>query len=329
LGDKPVSAMVIKFTIHEPAPPAPPKTALASPATAKWWAEQVEEKTQGRVKVDIKWAGVLGRPPDYVKMIGNPGVADAGQVIGAYHTWETPLRCAAGLPFLTTGLEALPKALDKLYKDWPAMQEELKKVNLKLMFNGTIHGYWMSLNLKKAPTTLGDLAGKKINGPGYYNRILARYDIAQVSVSAPAAYEALQRGVIVGKISPLHVHKLFSYYEVCKTMVDLEFIGGQSANMYAMNLDVWNKISPKDQKAIESVNAVAYDHLLQLMYKERDSVFEFLKKRGVKLVKFSPEEQSRTKDKCAESIWDEWIKDTKKRGIPGEEFLKRYRAALK
>jgi TRAP-type transport system periplasmic protein len=321
-------SITLKFTTHEPAPPAPPAVAVSSPDLTRWWAAQVEEKSQGRIKVNVQWNGILGKPQDFIKMIGS-GSADAGQLIGVYFTWETPLRCVSDLPFLTTGFETACPALDKVYADWTPMQDELKKFNLKLLFNIQPHANWMVLNAKQAPAKLSDLAGMKIGPPGAsYGKLLESAGITSVSVSAPETYEALQKGVIAGKVSALQNPKTFAHFEVTKYLVDLEFTGGQSVNGYVMNLETWNKLSPDDQKMFQALSDASYKYYVKAQQDERQSLLDFYKQKGMTLVAFPAEEQAAIKAKASKSIWDAWVKEAEGRGIPGAEALKRYQDAV-
>ena len=50
--------------------------------------------------------------------------------------------------------------------------------------------------------------------------------------------------------------------------------------------------------------------------------------QGVKFITFSPEEQAKIRDRCAEAVLTDWIEKTDKKGAPGKEFLERYRAIV-
>lgn len=323
-----VKPVTLKFTTIVTTPPPPPAELVGDQDAIVWWAAQIEEKTQGRVKINMQWSGILGKPADFVKMIGT-GVAEAGHIVGVYHTSELPLRNVASLPFLTSGFETAAPALDKLYVEWAPMRDELKKFNLMLMVNQQPLNNWLCLNAKQAPTKMSDLAGMKIGPPGAsYGKLLEAYNITSVSVSAPETYEALQKGVIAGKVSTLQNPKQYAQYEVAKYMVDFEFTGGQTINGYVINLDTWNKISPADQKAIQSVNDAIFKHYVAYLKDERQKLLDFYKSKGMVLVSFSPEEQAAVKAKVAQTIWDEWVKESTVRGIPATEALKRYQDAV-
>jgi TRAP-type C4-dicarboxylate transport system substrate-binding protein len=111
-------------------------------------------------------------------------------------------------------------------------------------------------------------------------------------------------------------------------MVPLDFAGGHPINPQAINLDVWNKISPQDQKAIEEISAKMIDRQIELTDKEKAGLEKFLSDKGVKSIEFSPKDKARLRE-TRQVVWDEWLKTTRKKGIPGDEFLKRFQAKVK
>lgn len=312
--------IVLKWTTFEPDVPG------ATTEMVRRFASLTEEKTEGRVKVKPYWGGVLGKVNDFLKMIGGSGVADGGFVVTTYSQWEVPLWAAGGLPFNWSGYRIAPQASWALYKEWPTMQEEWKKVNVKPLWAFTPHPYY--LGLKKSINTMDDLKGQKITSFGYNNKIVEQFGISNITLGAPQTYDALGKGVIEGLILPYHTFKIFRNYEYTKYLVDFSFIGGTPMNTMAINVDVWNKILPKDQKAIEEIAAGMHDWFVAEMDKETKTLDAFYKNNGVEIIKFSPEEQARIIELCTEPVWSDWLATATKQGVPGEEFLNRYRAKI-
>jgi len=80
--------LVLKWTTFEPEVPGSTQLAL------KRMAKLTEEATEGRVKIKIYWGGVLGKAPDFLKMVGGAGVADGAFLVPTYNQWEVPLLAA-------------------------------------------------------------------------------------------------------------------------------------------------------------------------------------------------------------------------------------------
>lgn len=334
-------AVIVSLLVVGCAKPAPTPTPQAEPIVLKWathepnggmctqallrrFAELTEEKTEGRVKVEIYWGAVLGKLPDYLKMIGGAGVADGGFVVPTYHQWEIPLSAAAGLPFLSTGYRVPGKATWELYNEWPAMQEEWEKWNVKPLMALPNHPHWIVC--KNPVTTMEELNGKKTWVAGFWQVVANHYGIINVKMTAPESYDSLEKNMIVGVIGmPYHTLKIFKYFEPCKNFIDLEFAGGAPVNFEAINLDVWNKISPVDQKTIEEITASLSDWYITKMGEETESLTEFFTEQGVTFVEFSPEEQAKMRDATAELTWNDWAATANEKGLPAEEFLQRFK----
>ena len=311
----------LKWTTFEPDVPG------SSQQAVRRFAELVEEKTEGRVTIKVYWGGVLGKAPDFLKMIGGKGVADGGFIIHTYHQWEIPLVAASGLPFLTTGYRTGPAATTKLYKEWPALQEEMKKVNVKPLWFFQPHPHWICV--KEPFKKWTDLKGKKMWVAGFYQKMTNSFGVINVTMSAPEAYDAMQKGVIEGVFgNPYHTFKIFKYTEIGKYLVEWPF-GGQPVNMQGINLDVWNKISPKDQKAIEEIAAGMNDWFVDVQDKESIKLKEYFEKTmGCEHIRLSDEEYAWIEPIGKDIIWSSWLETAKKNGVPGEEWFKRYRAIL-
>ena len=315
----PAEPIVLKWTTHEPNTPG---------STQEWirqFAAQVEEKTEGRVKVEVFWGAVLGKVSDWVKIVGQPGVADAGFIVSTYHQWEIPMWAAAGLPGFSTGYKIQGKALWDLYNEWPAMQQEMEKVNVKPLAALHCHPHYMTL--AQPMTTIDELKGKKMWIAGFWSPLTDYLGIVNVQMTAPELYEALQKKLISGALGlPFHAQRIFKTYEQNKYFYSFAFSGGSPVNGEVINLDVWNSISPKDQKTIEGICASLDDWYINEMDRETGELNKFFEEQGVTIGELSPADQDRWKELCADIIWPDWVATANERGIPAEEFLERYKA---
>ena len=322
--EKPIT---LSCTVHYPPPPPAPAKIYAEHLILIRWAKEVEARTEGRVKVKYHYGSVLGKPMDFVRMVGGKGVADMGNIVGVFHQWELPLFAGIHQPFLTTGVETPMKASWRLYQEWAPMREEWVKHNLKPLWWYVTDPYYMVIG--KQISTLDDIKGLKIYGPGSFAGIVKRFGAVPTFIPGPEAYEALQRGVLDGLVFPFSPIKSFRFYEVRKVFVDFTFAGSQAACAMAINQDVWNKISPKDQRALEELSAEMPSYYLKYFRETEEDVFKFFKSNGVTFIRLAPEEESRVKERCAQEMWSEWITLAEQKGVPAKEFLDRYKAIVK
>ena len=318
-------SMNLKFYTHEPAPPPKVEDQAGTARGYKWLAEQIEKRTDGRIKVKIFWGGTLGPPKDSLKMIGSPGIADMGNMATWSYRWDVPISGGGPqLPFLTRGLREAPRAMGKLYGEWPYLEQEWKKWNVKILCFAISGTYHLAVDYKGAINKLDDLSGLKVRGVFHYPHVLKEFGIVNVSMGSRGIYEAIQRGVIDGAIMPFAPIKVFKWDEVINQIVDFTFAGGQNPVPIGINLDVWNKISPADQEIIQKIGSEASDYFADAVESGENRAAQYFKAKNIKIVHFSPEEEARIKRLGAEKAWNIWVEQCKKRGAPGDEFLKRY-----
>ena len=313
--------IILKWTTFEPDVPA------ATQESLRRMAKLIAEQTEGRVQIKIYWGSVLGKAPDFLKMVGGVGVADGGFIVTTYNQWEVPLFAAGGLPFLTKGHRVAALATWELYNEWPAMQAELKKVNVKPLWVYQPHAHWSGV--VNPIKSIDELKGKKVWAAGFWQEMAKALGMVNVPMVAPEAYDALQKGLIVGIIGmPYHTFRIFKYTETLKYLVEWPY-GGQPICSHVVNLDVWKKISPKDQRTIEKLCAGMHDWFVEEVDKEAVKLRGYYKTQGVEEIRLSSEEYERMGKIGKDAVWSSWLKTAKEKGVPGEEWFKRYQEKVK
>ena len=78
------------------------------------WAEMVEKKSGGKLKVTVFPGGVLGKPADHWDMAQN-GVVDITWGTHNYTAGRFPLTSAMDLPFLINSAKGGSRALQEYY----------------------------------------------------------------------------------------------------------------------------------------------------------------------------------------------------------------------
>lgn len=314
----------LSYTVHW-APP-PKEGGANDQVSLVHWAKEIEKQTQGRVRFEIFYASSLGKVTDFAKMIGG-GLAAGGAIIAVYTQWQIPLFAGTMNPFLTTGIDVQARAIAKLYNEWAPMRDEWTKVNIKPLWFFTGDPY--RLILKQKISSFDELKGKKIWGGGGYADIMKRFGITPVFFPPAQVYEAMQKGTLDGLFFPYGPSSFFKFHEIGKFYVDMTFLGCQTPAGHSINIDVWNKISPVDQKTIEKISAGMHKFFLDYTKKDEERLRKFFQSQGVTFISLSPAEQAKIRDRCAEEVLGEWISKAERQGVPGREFLNRYKAAVK
>jgi TRAP-type C4-dicarboxylate transport system substrate-binding protein len=163
---------------------------------------------------------------------------------------------------------------------------------------------------------------------GFWQELADAVGIVNVPMIAPQAYDALNKGVIVGVMGmPYHTWRIFKYTETVKYLIELPY-GGQPICAHVVNLDKWNRISRKDRKTIEDIMASMHDWFVVAVDKEEVKLREFFKNQGVTEIRFSQEEYARIADIGRDVVWSSWLKTANAKNVPGDEWFTRYRAMV-
>lgn len=292
------------------------------------FAKQVGDKTQGRVKIDIRWGSVLGKITEYPQMVSGGGVAQGGTMPGTFAMADLPFWSAPGLPFFTSGYKVAPRAIWALGNEWDVMQKEAEKMNMKIV--GVTQMDPAVILTKEKISSIADLKGKKMTALSYWAALMPELGIAHVALGGGETVDALQKGLIFGLWGNTYgTSKRLKQYEQCKYQYLLP-LGGNTVVLYAINKGVWDKISAKDQKTIQAI----FDDLTVNFYPkaldtDTEAVREFYKSQGVTESVLPDADYAKVRDIGKPMIINDWLKKMKDRGLSGEEWIKRYEAKVK
>jgi TRAP-type C4-dicarboxylate transport system substrate-binding protein len=278
------------------------------------WAKEVEKRTGGAVKVNI-FAGATLMPADQTYDGVVKGIADIGMSVFSYSKGRFPLSEVLDLPLgYTSGLQATRLANAYYQKFQPKELADVKIMYLMAHGPGILH-------TKRPVEKLEDLAGMKIRGTGTSAKIVAALGATPVAMPQNEAYDALQKGVVEGLVSPIETLKGWKYAEVVKyTTRDLG--AAYSVGFFvAMNRAKWDALPKEAQAAIEAVNA----EWIQKAGKAWDDFdkagTEFALAKGVKIIELSKAEDARWAEKVRPMLAD-YVAAAKAKGLPGDEALK-------
>ena len=304
--------------------PFPEKLATLT-SWEKWFAAEIEKRTNGRVKIKIFWSQSLGKTSDLPDLVQSGGV-DMTMLVPGYYPARFPLAMASNqLWFVNwTNEEAFAVAKALYWVD--PIQSELDKQNMKLMYIQVLPKYqlWAWQELK----TVADLKGKKIRSWGpYMPRLYSAIGAVGVNLVQADWFEAMQKHMIDGGFFSVSMGLASKVDEVAKyiTMVDL---GINTGPMCIMNKDKWNSLPSDIKKIFQEVMAEMPAMGKQLTIDAETAGMEKANAMGITLVPF-PERQ-----KWIDALPDiraQWADDMAKKGLGKEaqQMIKLWDAALK
>jgi TRAP-type C4-dicarboxylate transport system substrate-binding protein len=278
------------------------------------WAREVEKRTAGAVKINI-FAGATLTPADQTYDGVVKGIADIGMSVLAYSKGRFPLTEVLDLPLgYTSGLQATRLANAYYRKFQPKELADVKIMYLMAHGPGILH-------TKEPVEKLEDLKGVKIRCTGGSAKVVAALGGTPVAMPQNEAYDALQKGVVSGLVSPIETLKGWKYAEVVKyTTRNL----GSSYSLgffIAMNKSKWDALPKEAQAAIEAVNAEWVDKAGKAWDDFDKAGTEFALSKGVKIIELSKAEDARWAE-LVKPVLGDYVTAAKAKGVPGDEALK-------
>jgi TRAP-type C4-dicarboxylate transport system substrate-binding protein len=247
------------------------------------------------------------------------GISDIGFSVLAYTRGKFPLTEVSDLPLgMKSGLVAT-KVINDYYKKFkPKELDEVKIMYLHGHGPGIIH-----TKRQDEVKTLGDLKGMKIRCTGMAAKIAKALGATPVAMPMGETYDALSRGVVEGSMAPQEALQGWKWGEVVRYTIE-NFGSSYSSGMFVvMNKGKWNALPPDIQQIIEKVN----EEYIEKQGKTWDEIDkagrDYTIKLGNKIVPLSQDEDWKWQ-KAVKPLLDEYKKNMKDNGLPGEEVLSFY-----
>jgi TRAP-type C4-dicarboxylate transport system substrate-binding protein len=281
--------------------------------TAQAWAEAIQERTNGRVEIQIHAGGTLSKAPDvYRGVVSN--VSGLGMSCFAYTRGAFPLLEALDLPLGYPDGKTATRAANEIVQRF--QPEEL--ANVKVMY---IHAHGPGvLATNKEVRRYEDIQGLKIRGTGLSAKIVESLGGVAVGLSQPDTYEALRKGTVDATLCPIETLKGWKQGEVIKSVTDLSAVGYTTAMFVVMNRQVWDSLPPDIQKIIEETNAEWIDKHGEAWDVADQEGRAFVAELNHPVYELSAEDQAKAVA-AVRPILDEYVAGATAKGLPGKEVL--------
>jgi len=213
----------------------------------KEFAKIVEEKTNGRIKIDVYAGGQLGDEKSVIEAIQMGGIDFARVNAQPLSDFAKPLRVLS-LPYLFDNSEHLWKVLDGPIGD--ELLDTLKDANMigLAYYDSGARSFYNSKHEVKTPV---DLKGLKIRVQ--QSELMVGLVEALGASATPMAYEevynGLQTGVIEGAENNWPSYYSTSHYEVAKYLT-LDY-HTMTPEVVIASKALWDKLSDEDKQIIK------------------------------------------------------------------------------
>ncbi len=326
LASSPVIAQDIK--------PMTMKVASNYPATSLFsrvqqhFLDQVTAKTNGKIKFEWFYGGVLLKATDVFPGISR-GVVDIGfSVPAAFNPREYPISDIT-LPFITEN----PGAASFAFRDWynknPAVQGEFKKNNVHVLL--TLPAAENVLWSMNKVSTAADLKGMRIRtllGPA---QVLTSLGATAVTVPYTDAIDLLSRGGVDAiSTTPFEQGVMDGLPNMVNFLSPAARMGIFATVVTGINLQTWNGL-PKPLQTIFSTAANdALMFYISEQSKEADkSVDILLKSTKVQVVPMDAAEAKKWRDATNDAVVKIYLDKASKAGVNGQALLDDYIALIR
>ncbi|MDQ0269686.1 TRAP transporter substrate-binding protein [Cytobacillus purgationiresistens] len=281
------------------------------------WKELVEEKTDGRVKVNLYHGSSLGKSSSVYQDIKG-GLYDASLLVTNYF-YDTSFfpYTIGGLPFAFEG----PSEASAILKDFGEKYAKEGLEDVILMPPTSTDGY--DLFSTKPIKSIADLKNKKMRTSGKSeNAFIEALGGIPVSITSEGIYEGLEKGMIdTAFYTPIGAEAI-KYDEPAPYITKMGVLVNPLIPL--MNKEFFESLPEDLQKLFEEELNPALSEMFTKSYESEleeshNKLQDAVKTRGeFKTLSASETEEYRSNGKAA---WDLWIKDADQKGYDGQEMV--------
>lgn len=248
------------------------------------FAEEVEAKSGGTIKIDIQAGGVLGSENDVLDtMLGGGGTIQMSRISAfALTSYGGEKSMLLSLPYTFVNREHFWAFADSDLADEFLLEPHENGSGVRGLFYGE-EGF-RHFFTKNEISGMEDLAGMKLrvsNDP-VMNGLVESLGANPVVVSFGELYSALQTGVADGAEQPIANYKSNAFPEVAPNMIlDGHTLG---AIQVIITDEAWDSLTADQQNILMEAGKVASEFNRQISEEAENEVLEELKADGINIV---------------------------------------------
>ncbi|UFJ41087.1 TRAP transporter substrate-binding protein [Brevibacillus humidisoli] len=251
---------------------------------AEQFKEELDKRSDGRMKLEIYPSGQLGTEADMVQQIAS-GSVDFGFITAAYLSSRSPSFAAWFTPYAFKDLQAANEARDtEIAKKILGTLDEQGLVGLDYLFAGQR----VMLFKDKHVTKPEDMAGLKLRvtpSPpltDFYQSTGASTE----GIPLPEVYSAVQMGVIDGMDMDLDATITNKYYEVVKYGAVTNHMVWPAVSI--VNKSTFDKMPEEDQQIIREAIAAAANYSATTRAGQEEEFKKELSDKGMTIYEIDP-----------------------------------------
>jgi len=270
-------------------------------ASAEKIKKDIEEGTEGRIKIDIYPAQQLG---DYMQIYEEVmrGTIEMAHISG--NESYDPRSFANFLPYIASGYEDIEKAFGP--DSYLSQQFDEIQAGLGVKFLGFYCEGLIGLGSKVPltdPLVLGAEKGAliRIAPMEVWKETMSAFGYRTSSIPYSDTYTSMQTGVVDGCIvGPANLNYL-SFRDVINHYYQINV--ACESTQYLMNKELFDSLLPEDQAVIEEAFAASSRQAFVDCEAEEEKYIEMLKEEGIEVYTYSEEELADVAEQMREIVW--------------------------
>jgi TRAP-type C4-dicarboxylate transport system substrate-binding protein len=319
----PALAQEVTLKVHHFWPPgAMPPTKILQP-----WCEKIAADSGNKLKCQVYPAMQLGgTPPQLIDQVKD-GVVDIAFTLPGYTAGRYPAMEAFELPFMSRSAEATSKAAWDYFEKYG--KKEFAGVH-PLMFAVHDNGYLHTKD--KQVKTVADLKGLKFRAPTRMtNKLLASLGATPVAMPLPQVPEAVSKGVIDGFLLPWEVIPSVKLHEMVKYDTETDPLRPAlytAVFVLAMNPAKYDALPANLKAVIDRNSGAVLSATAGKIWDESQAPGRKAAHEHGNTFYTIPGTELDNWIKQSAPLYDEWVGDMDKRGLPGKQMLSDARALI-
>ena len=241
------------------------------------FAVNVEERTNGMVKVDLYEDGKLGTPQEMLEqnIVGTIDMSLPTQ--GSLDKYSKKFATVM-LPFVFDDYEQAHKVLDGEFLEW--VKEDMDNQGLVILSNWE-YGFRNITNNIRPIETPEDVVGLRLRTPPEFQLELAMESLGAdvTKIAYPEIYLSLQQNIVDGQENPLTVIYYDKIYEVQDYLAITKHVYNNM--VHVISKDTWNKLSKEQQDIISEESLNSSDLIRKEMQEQEEIIFKKLLEEGM------------------------------------------------
>ncbi len=292
-----------------------PATHPAETDLVQGWADALNEDSGGRIEVTSYHSGTLVGAADIYDGVVS-GAADIGLSAFFYTRGRFPVLEAFELPGI---IYESSYAASKVA--WEGIKElepdEVQDTELMFVL-ATGPGDIFS---KEPIRNLEDLQGMSIRAAGLSADTLPLLGASPEAMPQGEAYEALQRGLVVGNLAPVEVLKGWNHAEVTDYVTRTPFLYN-AVFFVTMNQEKWDALPSDLQEIVLEVNEQFFEDVAAGLWdaQNEEALTWAEEEMGMEIIELDDQEKERWIERV-EPIQDDFIERMNQLGLPGEDIV--------